>query len=77
MTARVVWLPEAVEELRDAVNWYSKIRPELGLRFADAVSDTVEAIAQAPHHFAALDDERRRAGVRRFPYGLRKRTRSL
>jgi hypothetical protein len=39
-----VWLPEAERELRDAISWYSDIRPELGVRFASAVHETMEAV---------------------------------
>lgn len=70
MTLPVVWLPEAGAELREAVAHYESVRPELGIRFAEAVEVTVEAIAVGPLQFAVVDKERRRAGVRRFPYGL-------
>ena len=54
----------------EAVARYDAIRPELGERFANAVVETVEAIAAMPLRFAVVDKERRRAGVRWFPYGL-------
>jgi plasmid stabilization system protein ParE len=43
---------------------------ELAQRFAEAVADTIEKIAAAPLHYAVVEKERRRAGVRRFPYGI-------
>jgi plasmid stabilization system protein ParE len=70
VTWPVVWLPEADAELKDAQARYESVRPELGLRFAEAVADTVEAIAAAPLQFAVVEKGRRRAGVRRFPYGI-------
>ncbi len=70
MRLPVVWLPAAAAELQDALAHYESIRPELGLRFAQAVDETVDAIATAPLRFAVVDKERRRAGVRRFPYGI-------
>ena len=70
MTLPVVWLPEADAELKEALARYESIRPELAQRFAEAVVDTVEAIADAPMHYAVVEKGRRRAGVRRFPYGL-------
>jgi hypothetical protein len=66
----VVWLPEAENELMDAFMRYDAIRPELGQRFANAVIETVEAISEGPLRFAVVEKQRRRAGVRRFPYGL-------
>jgi len=66
----VVWLPEADAELKEARAWYDEIRPELGDRFALAVEMTVEAIAANPLQFPVVHRGRRRAGVRRFPYGI-------
>jgi plasmid stabilization system protein ParE len=34
------------------------------------VVDTVEKIAETPLHYAGVEKGRRRAGVRRFPYGI-------
>jgi plasmid stabilization system protein ParE len=70
LSSPVVWLPEADAELKEALARYESIRPELAQRFAEAVVETVEKIAAAPLHFADLGNGRRRAGVRRFPYGL-------
>ncbi len=70
MTLPVVWLPEAEPELKAAVAHYMDIRPELSHRFAAAVEETVDALAETPLRFATVDKGRRRAGVRRFPYGL-------
>ncbi len=70
VTLPVVWLPEADVELQEARERYDSIRPELGLRFAAAVSETIDAIADSPFHYAVVQKGRRRAGVRRFPYGI-------
>jgi plasmid stabilization system protein ParE len=70
VTLPVVWIPEAAAELKDAQVWYANIRPELGERFALAVEATVEAIAEHPMQFPVVYRGRRRAGVRRFPYGI-------
>jgi len=66
----VVWIPEAEADLRAALAWYEDIRPDLGMRFAVAVEEAVEAIAQNPLRFPVVYKTRRRAGVRRFPYGI-------
>ena len=70
MTLPVVWLPEADAELKEALARYESIRPELGHWFAEAVADTIEKVAVAPLHYAVVEKGRRRAGVRRFPYGI-------
>ena len=63
-------MPEAAADLRHARSWYDDIRPELGERFAVAVDKTLEAIAEHPLQFPVVHRGRRRAGVRRFPYGI-------
>ena len=70
MTLPVVWIPEADAELKEARAWYDNIRPELGDRFAVAVEETVDAVAEHPLQFPVVYRGRRRAGVRRFPYGI-------
>ncbi len=70
MTLPVVWTPEANEDLLEARAWYDNIGVDLGDRFASAVEATVEAIAKHPLQFPAVHRNRRRAGVRRFPYGV-------
>ncbi len=66
----VFWIPEADAELKEARAWYDNVRPDLGERFALAVEATVEAIAETPLQFPVVYRGRRRAGVRRFPYGI-------
>jgi len=70
VTLPVVWLPEAEADLLDAANWYCNVRTELGDRFALAIEATVEAISENPQRFPIVYRNRRRAGVRRFPYGI-------
>jgi len=66
----VVWMPEADLDLREARKWYDDIRPELGHHFALAIDAAVNRIAENPLQFPIVFRGRRRAGVRRFPYGL-------
>lgn len=68
MMLPVVWLPEADAELKEALPRYETILPELAQRFAQA--ETIEKVAVAPLHYAVVEKGRRRAGVRRFPYGI-------
>ena len=70
MTLPVVWMPEARADVMEERAWYDAIRPELGERFALAVDAAVEAIAKKPLQFTVVYRNRRRAGVRRFPYGI-------
>lgn len=63
-------MPEANDDLLEARAWYDNIRPQLGERFARAVEDAVETIAEHPLQFPVVHRNRRRAGVHRFPYGI-------
>jgi plasmid stabilization system protein ParE len=73
----VVWIAEANEDLLDARAWYDNILPQLGERFASAVEATVEAIAEHPSQYPVIHRDRRRAGVRRFPYGISSKFKSI
>jgi hypothetical protein len=44
VTLPVVWIPEAHEDLQEALAWYDSIRPELRERFALAVETTVDSL---------------------------------
>jgi plasmid stabilization system protein ParE len=70
VTLPVVWTPDANEDLLGARAWYDNIRPQLGDRFALAVEATVEAIVERSLQFSVVYRNRRRPGVRRFPYGI-------
>ena len=70
MALPVAWLPEATEEYYEAISWYEGKAPGLGERFALIVEQTVVDIAEAPLIFPVAHKDRRRAGMRRFPYGL-------
>ncbi len=70
MKLPVVWLAEAEVELQEAAAWYEAISPRLAVRFVYAIDEAVKAIATAPLQYAVVSHGRRRAGVRRFPYGL-------
>jgi plasmid stabilization system protein ParE len=70
VTLPVVWLPEADADAKEARAWYEHVRPELGEQFAVAVDETVEAIGDNALRFPVVYRNRRRAGVRRFPYGI-------
>jgi plasmid stabilization system protein ParE len=70
VTLPIVWLPEADAELKEARTWYAAIGADLAGRFALAVEATIDAIADNPMQFPVVYRDRRRAGVRRFPFGL-------
>jgi plasmid stabilization system protein ParE len=70
VTLPVVWLPEAEADLRAAKSWYDDLRLALGDRFISAAGATVESISKSPRRYPTIYRDRRRARVRRFPYGI-------
>ena len=70
MSLPVVWSPAAKAEFYAAEKWYADISTELAERFAQAVDDGLETIAQYPFRFPVVHKGKRRAFVRRFPYSL-------
>lgn len=61
--------PARVELLR-AIDWYNAQQPNLGHSFAREVERAVERMANAPLRFPIIQQDVRRVGLRRFPYGL-------
>lgn len=70
MSLPVVWSDEAVAEFYDAERWYAGISVRLAERFVQAVETTVQLVGEFPLRFPVVYRGRRRAAVRRFPYGL-------
>ena len=60
----------AVDDLRDAVNWYEGQRPRLGARFASQIDALLARVGESPKLFPIAHLEIRRALVRPFPYGV-------
>ncbi|RLB46343.1 MAG: hypothetical protein DRJ42_27855 [Deltaproteobacteria bacterium] len=70
---KLVALPEAIAEFQEAVAYYEKQRPGLGLDFFLAIEATVDFAAEAPGAGLSLPgpDPRfqvRKYVVKRFPY---------
>ena len=72
MSLRRVVLPEAAEELVDAVAWYEGRRPGLGAEFFGEVDAGMERVMTSPSSAAPwpADARFRRLVLRRFPYVL-------
>jgi plasmid stabilization system protein ParE len=66
----IVWSPAAKAEFYAAEQWYGDLSTELAERFAQAVDNGIQTIAQFPLRFPVIHKGKRRAFVRRFPYSL-------
>jgi plasmid stabilization system protein ParE len=71
MTTRgVVLRPEAARDIEEARDWYDAQEPDLGAEFIEEIDATLARVAQLPGGYALVEDDVRRALVRRFPYGV-------
>lgn len=62
--------PKAESELIQAIDYYEDIEKGLGYEFTFEIYSTVERVLAHPIAWPVLDDNIRRALVRRFPYGI-------
>ena len=67
---RVRFTPAAEAEVIDAHDWYRANAPRAAQRFVDEFAALTRRLDDNPTQFPAVEGETRRAGFRRFPYGL-------
>jgi plasmid stabilization system protein ParE len=67
---RLVFRPEAEEEIFGAAEWYEKRKLGLSTEFLRALDAVVAAVERNPFQFPQVHGEKRRALLRRFPYGV-------
>lgn len=65
---RILFRPEAEDELIDAIDWYEVRSPGLGSELLRCVDACLERIIRQPESYPVLHRETRMALVRRFPY---------
>jgi plasmid stabilization system protein ParE len=70
MTARLVFAPEAEQDVVESHRWYEAQRLGLGREFLNCVEATLEAIRRIPDMHSVIHKAYRRALVRRFPYAV-------
>jgi toxin ParE1/3/4 len=68
MRVRLTSVAEA--ELTDALDWYAANAPREAPRFLDELEALTGRLADNPNQFPKVSGEVRRAGFRRYPYGL-------
>jgi toxin ParE1/3/4 len=64
------FLPEAAEEFREAVRYYEKEAPGVGLRFVAEVRRGVTFITENPYAATGVGSGIRRKILKHFPYSL-------
>lgn len=60
----------AEAEVSDALDWYAKNAPREAQRFLDEFEVLTRRLAENAQQFPGILGEVRRAGFRRYPYGL-------
>jgi plasmid stabilization system protein ParE len=68
---KIVFRPEAQDDIREAAAWYERERSGLGLEFEAALDALVERIRDNPFQFPLAAFGTRNAILKRFPYSLR------
>ena len=67
---KLVVTPEAAGDIAQGALWYDSQRPLLGDRFLAEVDRALKRIFQVPLQYAVVDEDVRRAALRKFPYGV-------
>ena len=70
MIERVIFTPEAGDDIAESYNWYESREPGLGEDFLRCIEACVEGIQRHPEMYPIAADEFRRAPIRRFPFEL-------
>lgn len=70
MSQKLVFRPQAREEIEQAAAWYDERGSGLSAEFLRALDATVGSIVRNPRQFPTAHREMRRALLRRFPYSL-------
>lgn len=60
--------PIALQELKDAIDWYASRSPLAAKRFAQAIDVAMVDIEKSPLRFPSLNNRYRYVQLQRFPY---------
>jgi plasmid stabilization system protein ParE len=70
MIERVIFTPEADDDVVESYRWYEDREPGLGEDFLRCVEVCILSIQRHPRMYPVAVDEFRRALLRRFPYEI-------
>ncbi len=66
----VLFHPDAELEFNEAIDYYEDVENGLGYDFSIEIANAISRIIAFPKAWPVIDDNIRRALVRRFPYGV-------
>lgn len=67
---KVTILSVAEAELDDAIRYYEREQPGLGMRFHEEVTHSIGRIIEFPEAYQSFGTRTRRCLVAKFPYGI-------
>lgn len=70
MTARLVFRPEALQELFESAEWYEARGKALSADFLRMIENYLETLQQNPFQYQVILGRVRRAVLPRFPYSI-------
>jgi plasmid stabilization system protein ParE len=70
MIERVLFTPEADEDVAAAYGWYEDCEPGLGEEFLRSVEACIRGIQRHPEMYPVAIDSFQRAPIRRFPFEI-------
>ncbi len=65
---KIIFLPQAQQELTDAVNFYEKQLNGLGKLFSKEIFQTIDLISLYPQGWQRITKHTRKCPLRKFPY---------
>jgi len=65
---KVIFSPVAIDDVEQIVDYYEKIQPGLGKRFAVQLRLTLDAVKHNPFFASVRYDDIRCAAIKKFPY---------
>lgn len=68
MRFKVIYNPEVYNDIRQAVDWYNKQQPELGLRFISVLKKHLRKLEHSAMHYSVRYGDIRCMPIKRFPY---------
>lgn len=60
--------PAALQELKEAIDWYAARSRRAAQRFAQAIDSSLNQIESSPDRFPRLNEKYRYVQLQRFPY---------
>src|SRR4026207_1010358 len=62
--------PAALEEYRQAANWYAEREQTVAIKFITSIEDAIERVSEAPTRWRIVDEDVRRCLAHVFPYAI-------